>query len=140
MNASAFSEAMNMSLGRLRATKPLIWAGMLASGLHFADNALEIGQYPEPHWITPFGVAVSWCMTTAIAVLALTRKKADTLFVISGYAYALVLLSGLLHYAFGSVTQMSARSNSTVVAEALAGAALMVAMVVTSLSGNVNTD
>jgi hypothetical protein len=36
----------------------------------------------------------------------------------------LVLLSGLLHYAFGSPMHMAMRSNITVLAEAVIGAAL----------------
>ena len=104
--------------------KRLIAAGMLASLLHFADNTFAIDHYPEPAWITPFGVIVSWFIVTAIGIVALTRKRRDRVFYVTAGIYALILLSGLLHYAFGSAMHMALRSNVTVLAEAVIGAAL----------------
>ncbi len=80
--------------------KLLIAAGMLASLFHFADNTFAIDNYPEPAWITPFGIVVSWCIVTGIGIVALTRKRVDRLFYATAGVYALVLLSGLLHYVF----------------------------------------
>lgn len=113
---------------RMRRLKLLIVAGMLASVLHFADNTFAIARYPEPSWITPFGVAVSWCAVTALAVVALTRRSADRVFFATTGIYALVLLTGLLHYAFGPAMQVAVRSQLTVLAEAIAGAALAIAL------------
>jgi hypothetical protein len=116
----------------MRTLKVLIAVGMLASALHFADNALTIGRYPEPGWITPLGVVAAWCVVTAIGVLALTRKSADAVFVAAAAVYSLVLLSGLLHYAFGAPTHMALRSNVTVVAEAVTGLLLAGALLRTT--------
>jgi hypothetical protein len=118
-----------MSAGPLRTIKVLIAVGMLASVLHFADNTFAIGQYPEPGWITPFGVAVSWCVVTVVALVALLRKRADGVFFAAAGFYSLVLLSGLLHYAFGPPMHMAVRSNLTVLFEALTGIALASALV-----------
>jgi ABC-type transport system involved in cytochrome c biogenesis permease subunit len=74
------------------------------------------------------GVVAAWCVVTTIAVVALARATADGVFVAMAAAYALVLLSGMLHYAFGTPMRMAARSNVTVLAEALAGAALASAL------------
>jgi hypothetical protein len=117
-----------IDVSRMRRLKLLIVAGMLASALHFADNAFAIARYPEPSWITPFGVAVSWCVMTALAVVALTCKSADGVFFATAGVDELVLLSGLLHYAFGSAMQIAVRSQITVLAEAIAGAALASAL------------
>jgi hypothetical protein len=113
-----------MATPSLRTIKIVIAAGMLASALHFADNALAIEQYPEPGWITPLGVVAAWCPVTAIAVVALARKTADRVFFTAAAAYVLILISGLLHYAFAAPMHMAVRSNVTVVAEALTGFAL----------------
>jgi hypothetical protein len=113
---------------RFRTIKLLIAAGMVATVLHFADNTFAIERYPEPGWITPFGVAASWFVVTAVAVFALTRKTDGTAFIVAAGVYAVVLLSGLLHYAFGAPMHMAVRSNLTVLAEAIAGAALAVAL------------
>lgn len=113
-----------MATPSLRTIKLVIAAGMFATALHFADNALAIERYPEPGWITPLGVVAAWCAVTAIAVVALARKTIDRVFFTAAGAYVLVLISGLLHYAFGTPMHMAARSNVTVLAEALIGLAL----------------
>ena len=123
-----------MAARRMRTIKLLIAAGMLTSVLHFADNAFAIEHYPEPGWITPVGVIISWCVVTAIALVALTRKSADGLFFTAAGIYALVLLSGLLHYAFAPPMHMPVRSHITVIAEALVGAALAGALLQSLLS------
>jgi hypothetical protein len=110
-----------MSARSFRTIKLLIVAGVVASALHFADNAFAIEQYPEPGWITPFGVVASWCVVTAVALVALLRPKADAPFLACTAIFILVLLSGLLHYAFGPPMQMALRSHVTVLAEALTG-------------------
>jgi hypothetical protein len=121
-----------MNPSRLRTSKLLILAGMLASALHFADNTFAIARYPEPSWITPFGVAASWFIVMPLALMALTRKSADGVFFATAGIYALWLLSGLLHYAFGPPMQMAVRSHLTVLAEALAGAALASALLLSA--------
>ncbi len=108
----------------IRTAKLLIAAGVLASAAHFADNALAIERYPEPGWITPAGVVAAWCVITAIAAFALVRRAADAPFFAAAALYALILLSGLLHYAFGAPMHMALRTNVTVVAEAVVGIAL----------------
>ncbi len=107
-----------------RTIKVLIAAGLVASMLHFADNTVAIDRYPEPSWITPLGVVAGWCVMTAVAVVALMRNTADRVFVTSAAVYSLMLLGGLLHYAFAAPMHMALRSNVTVLAEALTGAVL----------------
>lgn len=117
-----------MTARRFRALKLLIALGMLASLLHFADNTLSIERYPEPSWITPLGVVVAWCAVTVLAVFALARRRPDRAFFAVAAAYALVLLSGLLHYAFGTPMHVAMRSNATVLFEALTGVVLATAL------------
>ena len=112
----------------MRTSKVLLLAGLLASLLHFADNTFAIERYPEPRWITPLGVAVSWCVVSVPAVVAFTRRRADASFFSSAGIYAVLLLGGLLHYVFGAPMGMPLRSNMTVLAEALCGAALGAAL------------
>jgi|GEM_PF-6865074 hypothetical protein len=129
-----------MSARWFRTIKVLIVAGMAASVLHFADNAFAIEHYPEPGWITPFGVVASWCVVTAVALVAVTRKRADGPFLATTAIYILVLLSGLLHYAFGPPMHMALRSHVTVLAEALTGFALAGALLGSSISGRRGGD
>jgi hypothetical protein len=113
-----------MTAQRFRTVKFLVAAGLLASLLHFADNTFAIDQYPEPSWITPPGVAVSWFVVSVLAVVALSRKRADKAFFRFAGVYAVVLLGGLLHYAFSPPMHMPVRSNITVLTESLIGIVL----------------
>ncbi len=130
-------QARRVTARRFRALKLLLTAGMLASLLHFADNTFAIDSYPEPAWITPLGVAAAWFVVTALAVVALTRRRPDGAFFASAAAYALLLLSGLLHYAFGAPMHMAMRSNATVLLEAFTGTALGFALFTSCRRGNV---
>ena len=113
----------------MRALRLLIASGIVASTLHFADNALEIEHYTEPSWFTPLGVAVTWIPVTALAVIALLQRRANAVFFACAAIYALLLLGGLLHYAFGPPMDMPLRSNATVWLEALIGVALTAALI-----------
>ena len=114
----------------MRTVKVLLTAGLLTSLLHFADNTFAIDRYPEPGWITPLGVAISWCVVSVLAVVALARRRADAALFWCAGVYAVILLGGLLHYVFGAPMDMPLRSNVTVVAEALCGAGLGAALLI----------
>jgi len=113
-----------MTHGQLPHIKLLIIIGMLASALHFADNALNIGRYPEPSWITPPAVVGTWLLFNILAVAVLTRHSVGRIALICASLYAAFLLSGLLHYVFGPPLSTDPRSNATVLLEAAAGVLL----------------
>jgi hypothetical protein len=113
----------------MRAWKILIGVGIIASTLHFADNAIELGGYTEPNWITPAGVIAAWFAVAALALAALIRRSPDRTFFACSWAFAAVLLSGLAHYAFGTPMDMPLRSNMTVLFEASVGVALALALI-----------
>ncbi len=118
-----------MTTPKLRVLKILLAIGLFASALHFLDNAFEIQQYPGPAWLRPSAVLETWVFVSVLGVIALTRRSRDTPFFICASLYSLVLMSGLLHYAYGTSAQMAARSNFTVVFEALTGVLLAVALI-----------
>jgi hypothetical protein len=112
----------------MRTRKILIGVGIVASTFHFADNAIELGHYTGPNWITPAGVIAAWSAFTALALAALLRRRPDPVFFACSWLYVAVLWSGLAHYAFGTPMDMPPRSNLTVLLEACAGVALAVAL------------
>jgi hypothetical protein len=111
--------------GSVRAIKWLIVAGVIASVAHFADNAFEIGRYPEPGWITSGIVLFAWLPDAIVAAAALFRKNGDLVFVMLAAVFGLLLLTGLAHYSYGSPTSMAALSNFTIVFEAISGVTLL---------------
>lgn len=118
----------------MKAIKWLIGLGLLASLAHFADNTFAIERYPEPSWITPLGVAVTWFIISGIALVALARARADARFWLFATLYALILTSGFLHYLYSSPMHMAMRSNATVIVEGSIGIALIAALTVLARS------
>jgi len=114
--------------------KQFVVAGLIASLAHFADNAFEIGHYPEPSWITPDIVLLSFIPVAFVAIAALLRRNGDFVFVTLTAIFGALLLTGLAHYAYGSPMRMNGLSNFTIVFEALSGVALLGALF-WSLSG-----
>jgi hypothetical protein len=114
---------------RLGWSKALIALGIVASALHFSDNAMEMGTYPQPAWITPFGIEIAWLVAAVFAVVALTRRTRDTVFVVCAVVFSLALISGHLHYYFGSPMQMTALGNASVIFEVVIGIAILVSLI-----------
>ena len=108
--------------------KPILAVGLFASALHFLDNAFELGNYTGPSWLTPTAVLETWAIVSAFGIVALTRRSFDRVFIICASVYALVLMSGLLHYVYGAPSEMGLRSNFTVLFEAATGAVLAIAL------------
>jgi hypothetical protein len=105
--------------------KCLIVIGIFASLAHFADNAFEIGHYPEPTWITPGIVLLAWIPDALLPLAAIVRRRGDLVFVLLAAAFGVLLLTGLAHYAYGSPFRMAMLSNFTILFEALVGVALL---------------
>jgi hypothetical protein len=110
------------------AVKRLIVVGIVASVAHFLDNALEIGHYPEPNWITPGIVLLAWIPNGIVAIAALVWRNNDLVFATLTAIFGLLLLTGLAHYLYGSPTHISSVSNFTILFEALSGVSILVAL------------
>jgi hypothetical protein len=105
--------------------KRLIVVGVVASLVHFADNAFEIGSYPEPTWITPGIALFAWIPDGIIAIAAGLRKNGDRIFVFISTIFGMLMLTGLAHYLYGSPFQMAFFSNLTIIFEAATGLAIL---------------
>ncbi len=106
--------------------KRLIVIGTVASVAHFADNALEIGHYPEPNWIKPGIVLFAWIPVAVVAATALLRKNGDRIFATLAAIFGVLLLTALAHYLYRSPFQLAGLANFTIVFEALSGLALLI--------------
>jgi hypothetical protein len=109
-----------------------------ASLLHFAHNALYIRAYPNlPGWITPLGVAASWCAIAAVGALGywiyLRFSQIVGIFIIA--VYALLGFGGLDHYVLAPMGAHSFTMNATILAEVSAASVLLVFLAVSTLRG-----
>ena len=118
----------DMRFTRFSVVKIAVAVGGVSSIVHFADNATSMSRYPEPSWITPFGVWAAWIPIGALCAYLLLKRHNDTPFKIGAAIFAVVLLTGTLHFAYGSIFTMSPISVSTVLGEAACGIALLYAL------------
>src|SRR5262245_44336299 len=99
-----------------------------ASLLHFTHNAVFLRDYPNlPQWLTAGGVWAVWCGVTAIGALGyiLYRRVSRVAGLIIIAVYALLGFGGLDHYIVAPVSAHSVAMNSTIVAEAVGAAVLL---------------
>jgi hypothetical protein len=104
----------------------LVVLNLLASGAHFAHNALFLDTYPGPLWIPgPWFVVGAWCLVAALLIRGYTwhrqGKATHALVAISTYCASCFLVFG--HYLYGPPRAHAMSANVFIVLE---GAAAMV--------------
>jgi hypothetical protein len=118
---------MNSEVKRQLLLKILLIACIVSTAIHFTDNYLYIEQYPEPDWITPSSVYLSWLVWTVIGIVGYWLYKHQQFW----FAYlCLVLysfcgLDSLGHYLYGAMSQFSLKMHLLIVMDGIAGAAIL---------------
>ncbi|QNK00706.1 hypothetical protein [Dyella telluris] len=104
----------------LTGLKWLLLANVAASILHYTDNVLFFGEYPEPTWINPSIVDAFWFVMTPLAWLGYRQvRRGATLtgsLVLLGYGVANLLSLG--HYRYAPMHAISHRINAFILLEA----------------------
>jgi hypothetical protein len=103
-------------------------AHLVASAVHFTDNAVRFDRYPEPSWLNPPLVAVSWFVLAALAVFGAIQLSAGSAVAgrISLGASAFLAIIGLGHYLLPGAQSMDALQHGSIGVEAVAAVALLV--------------
>lgn len=89
----------------------LLSLSLLASVVHFADNAARLDLYPGPVWLTPRAILLAWCV---LPLLAWTAYRLGTQTAL--IAYALIGFVGLAHFLLPH-RMMTLRCYGTVLGE-----------------------
>ena len=110
----------------------LIGLTLIASAVHFADNAFRLDLYPGPAWLTRNVVLAAWIVMLLAACLAYWINTRIAL-----VAYGVVGFGGLAHYAMPQARSMPTRCTLTIGVEA-ASSVLLIAYAV--LRSRVNPD
>ncbi len=111
-------------------SRPVLFAFMatvLASALHFADNAARFTDYhdPAPSWLNPVIVVLVWFLQIGVGLIGLrldrqgNRAGRPVLLVYATFGFA-----GLLHYLAPPPT-MDPLMHASIAGEALASVALL---------------
>ena len=107
----------------------LLAATVVLSILHYVDNIVFFGSYPEPHWMTPHLVDAFWFVMTPVGVVGylLFRRGLRGWALLVLCAYGAMNLLTLGHYLYASPWSLSLRINAFILAEAVAAVALSIA-------------
>ena len=106
----------------------LIVASLIASGGHFAHNAIYLDTYPGPPWIPgPWFVVVAWCVVASVLILAYRwhrgGRPGPALAAFTAYSASCVLVFG--HYLYGPPRDLSLVANGLIWAEGASGVSLI---------------
>lgn len=118
---------MNPEVKRQLLLKIFLVVCIVSTAIHFTDNYLYIEQYPEPDWITPPSVYISWLIWTAIGIAGYWLYKSQKFW----FAYlCLVLysfcgLDSLGHYLYGAMSDFSPKMHFFITTDGLAGSAIL---------------
>ncbi|MCE7860466.1 MAG: hypothetical protein DPW18_13720 [Chloroflexi bacterium] len=107
--------------------KLFLTASIISTAIHFTDNYLYFEQYPQPEWITPFGIIRSWLIWTAFGLAGYWLYTTQRFWL----AYTCLLiystcgLSSLAHYLYGSLHDFSPKMHLLILADGLAGSLIL---------------
>lgn len=100
--------------------KWLLFATVLGSILHYADNLLFFAEYPEPPWINRSMIDAFWFAMTPLAWLGYRLIKAGSrnagALVLMGYVACNLLALG--HYRYAPMCSVAPRINAFIWLEA----------------------
>src|SRR5262245_29054182 len=105
----------------------LILASLLSTLIHNIDNYIHFDHYPQPSWITPWGVFRSWILWTIFGVAGYLLYKRQRFWSahICLIIYSTCGLSSLVHYLYGSMDKFSFFMHVFILTDGLAGAAIL---------------
>jgi hypothetical protein len=109
------------------AFEALVAASLLASGAHFAHNALFLSSYPGPTWIPgPWFVVAAWVVVASVLVRGYlwhrSGKPTLALIALSAYTLSCVLVFG--HYLYGPPSTFDHLTNALIFCEGISGVGL----------------
>ena len=105
---------------------------MIATFVHHVHNAQLLSEYPNmPASLSPALVYLAWLGASAVGIAGyvLLRRGWQIAGCILLLAFGAYALDGLLHYTLAPVAAHSLAMNATIVAEAVTGALLALAVV-----------
>ena len=110
-----------------RVVRFVVAASIVVTAFHFTDNAVSIEDYPQPDWITEAVVWIAWPLFSAVGVAGYLLYR-DGKFPLASWillAYAFAGISSLGHFLSGSPDEFTTRGVVSILADGLAGVAVL---------------
>ena len=119
---------MNQNKTRQTLLLILLIINVVSTSLHYTDNFLYNDQYPEPAWITPNSIYISWIGLTLFGVAGyfLYVKGIFWLAYLCLGIYSLTGISSTAHYFFPASEPFSLKMNVLIWSDAIAGISLLI--------------
>jgi hypothetical protein len=107
--------------------KILLIACIVSTAIHFTDNYLYIEQYPEPDWITPSSIYLSWSVWTVIGIVGywLYKYQKFWLAYLCLVCYSFCGLDSLGHYLYGALTEFSPKMHFFILTDGITGLCIL---------------
>ncbi|WP_206602933.1 DUF6010 family protein [Leptolyngbya ohadii] len=118
---------VNSTSKRQLLLKILLTACVVSTAIHFIDNYLYIEQYPQPDWITPSSVYVSWIGWTMVGIVGywLYKNQRFWLAYLCLVFYSFCGLDSLGHYLYGGMSEFSPKMHFFILTDGVVGFALL---------------
>jgi len=114
---------MGYKIKRQSLLKTFVIASIILTAFHFTDNYINFDMYPQPDWITPSSVYISWVIWTVAGMAGywLYKNQRFWLSYIFLVFYSLCGLVSLGHYNHGAMSDFSLKMHFFIIADGLAG-------------------
>jgi hypothetical protein len=118
---------MNLEVKRQLLLKSLLIACIVSTAIHFTDNYLYMEKYPQPNWITPSSIYISWMTWTAIGIAGywLYRSERFWLSYLCLTVYSFCGLASLGHHLYGAMSEFSVKMHFFIATDGLTGLAIL---------------
>jgi hypothetical protein len=118
---------MNSKLKRQFLLRILLIACVISTAIHFTDNYLYIEQYPQPGWITPPSVYLSWIIATLVGIVGYWLYISQRFWLSYGCLalYSFLGMDSLGHYLYGAMSEFTPKMHFFIVTDGIAGLAIL---------------
>lgn len=105
----------------------LLIACIISTAIHFTDNYFYIEQYPQPDWITPSSVYISWIIWTVVGLTGYWLHQSERFWLayLCLAIYSFCGLDSLGHYLYGSMSEFTMKMHVFIITDGLTGLAML---------------
>jgi hypothetical protein len=107
--------------------RSLLIACIVSTAIHFTDNYIYIDEYPQPDWVNPSAIYISWIIWSVIGIVGYWLYRTQRFWLAYGclVAYSFCGLDSLGHYLYGTMSDFSAKMHFFILTDGFTGLAIL---------------